>query len=271
MAAIDVKWTSDNEDESKNNTSASNGGEAMPSLGAEPNTPAGSEPSRPSGVSFSRTAGVTQPSALAPSVPVPATPDASSEEPVKTEVTPPVADKPDPAVEAKEEEKPTEPTPAPKPVVAFSSGGAAPKGSKKHLLIEGLLVVLLVLLAAWSYMLVQQKADLQKKVDADEKQIAQLNNNPAIVEQRKTQELVAKVMKLTDLPAGERPQAAVVSDSAALKKQYSFFSSVQNGDDILFYYQAGKVIVYRPSTNKIVISGPLTISQQATNTTANKP
>jgi hypothetical protein len=94
-----------------------------------------------------------------------------------------------------------------------------------------------------------------------ESQVATLNNNPAIVEQRKTDELVTKVATLMELPQNERPQAALVSDAASLKKQYPFFANVSNGDQILFYYQAGKVIVYRPSTNKVVQTGPLTITQ----------
>jgi uncharacterized protein HemX len=156
------------------------------------------------------------------------------------------------------------PTPAPAAAVTSNSSATSSKPGK-HTIIEAVLVVLVLLLGIWAFSLMQQKSDAVKRADTAEKKVAELNNNPAIVEQRKTQELVTKVGALMELPKDETPQAALVSDAAALKKQYAFFTSVENGDQILFYYKAGKVIVYRPGTNKIVQTGPLTITQTQAN------
>lgn len=143
------------------------------------------------------------------------------------------------------------------PIAANESVSPAEKGGFKklaRLIVELLLVAAVVGLGLWGYGLMQKNNDLQKEVDT-------LNANPAIVEQKKTQELVAKVSALTEVPKGETPQAALVSDPAALQKQYPFFKDVQQGDQVLFYVNGGKVFVYRPSTNKIVISGPLTVNK----------
>lgn len=123
-----------------------------------------------------------------------------------------------------------------------------------RLALELILLIAVIGLTVWGLGLQSKNSDLQKEVDS-------LNANPAIVEQRKTADLIAKVARLIDVPANETPQAALVSDSAALKKQYPFFTDVQNGDQILFYVKAGKVIVYRPATDKVIQTGPLNINQ----------
>jgi hypothetical protein len=162
-------------------------------------------------------------------------------------------------------------------VVAGASAKKTAKANGKggklhfgHVLGYVVLIALVAGLAYWAYGLSTENKDLKNKVATLESQVTTLNNNPAIVEQRKTNELVTKVSALMEVPQNESPQAALVSDASSLKKQYPFFANVTNGDQILFYYQAGKVIVYRPSTNKIVQTGPLTISQTTTATTPAK-
>jgi uncharacterized protein HemX len=180
-----------------------------------------------------------------------------------------VETKPEVPVSAPVTAQPDVAAPTPAPAVTSSSSSSAMSGkASKHTIIEAVLVVLVLLLGIWAFSLMQQKSDAVKRADTAEKKVKELNNNPAIVEQRKTAELVGKVSALMELPKDETPQAALVSDAAALKKQYAFFSSVENGDQILFYYKAGKVIVYRPGTNKIVQTGPLTITQAQANTPA---
>lgn len=62
---------------------------------------------------------------------------------------------------------------------------------------------------------------------------------------------VESVGKLMLLPADETPVLAVVSDKEKLNSQ-SFFSRAENGDSALIYPKAKKVILYRPSINKII-------------------
>ncbi len=69
------------------------------------------------------------------------------------------------------------------------------------------------------------------------------------------------------LIASLAPAIAVVSDVDKAKAQSSFFANAQNGDKILLYVKNGKAVLYRPSTNKVIEYGPLTINQQTTSTT----
>ena len=66
-----------------------------------------------------------------------------------------------------------------------------------------------------------------------------------------TQRLVNKVSLLADLPQGETPTIATVNDASKLKSQ-AFFSAAKDGDKVLIYSKAGKAVLYRPSTNKVV-------------------
>jgi hypothetical protein len=68
--------------------------------------------------------------------------------------------------------------------------------------------------------------------------------------------LIAKVSALVELPAGETPTIATVSDVEKLKEQV-FFKRAKNGDKVLIYAEAGRAVLYRPETNKIIEIGPV--------------
>jgi hypothetical protein len=164
-------------------------------------------------------------------------------EPERQENTPPTAIDSEPPKE----------TPAPGVV----TGSGKPHNSTLHTVIEGVLLIAVIGLGLWAWGLHSDNADLKK-------QVTSLNNNPAIVAQRETDALIAKVSALVDVPKDETPQAAVVSDVAKAKAQSAFFANAQNGDKILLYVKNGKAVLYRPSTNKVIEYGPLTINQQQT-------
>lgn len=74
------------------------------------------------------------------------------------------------------------------------------------------------------------------------------NDNPATV--------IAEVGKLAELPQGETPTMATVTNKEALKNQ-TFFKDAEIGDKVLIYKIAKRAFLYRPSTNKIIAIAPL--------------
>ena len=64
------------------------------------------------------------------------------------------------------------------------------------------------------------------------------------------------VSKLIDLPQGETPTVATVTDVKPLQNQ-EFFKDVQIDDKLLLFTKSKRAILYRPSTNKIIVVAPL--------------
>jgi hypothetical protein len=104
------------------------------------------------------------------------------------------------------------------------------KPLSKHYFIELILFVVIIALALLSWTLNTDKHDLSQ-------QVASLNANPQAAVQRQTQSLIATVGKLMKLPQGETPTVAV-----------------------LLYSKAGEAILYRPSTNKVILVAPLSFT-----------
>jgi hypothetical protein len=78
---------------------------------------------------------------------------------------------------------------------------------------------------------------------------------------KEAESLVEKVGKLMSLPTDEKPTVATVSDSTKLGSQ-PFFKSAKNGDRVLIYASEKKAILYRPSENRIIDVGSVSIKQQ---------
>lgn len=85
------------------------------------------------------------------------------------------------------------------------------------------------------------------------------NNATKSVDEIKKLEM--EVGAIFDLPKGESPTVATVSDKAKLKGQ-SFFAKAENGDKVLIYTNAKKAILYRPSLGKIMEVSSLNLSVQ---------
>jgi hypothetical protein len=58
-----------------------------------------------------------------------------------------------------------------------------------------------------------------------------------------------------ELPKGEDPVIATVTDPARLQDQ-QFFGKAQKGDKVIIFPKSNLVILFRPSTNKIIQAGP---------------
>ncbi len=85
-----------------------------------------------------------------------------------------------------------------------------------------------------------------------------LSQNPNKVAEEKIAALVTKVDKLIDLPKGETPVLATVSDLAPLAGN-PFFAKAKVGDEVLLYPVAKQVFLYNPTENIIVEVASLNI------------
>ncbi|MBI3342010.1 LytR C-terminal domain-containing protein, partial [Candidatus Curtissbacteria bacterium] len=98
----------------------------------------------------------------------------------------------------------------------------------------------------------------------DKYQQAQLLlKNPQAAAKKEIQSVVARVGRLMDLPTGEDPTLATVSDREKLKDQV-FFAKAQNGDKVLIYPNAKKAILYRPSVDRIIEVAPVNLNANQT-------
>lgn len=177
------------------------------------------------------------------------------------------------AVQQTTSEPAASPEPSPEPIVAPSQQKpkqpaatlSSSRSSKGRLVLEAFLIILVIGLGLWSWTLYTDKNNLQD-------QVATLKANPQLTVKQQSDELINRVSALRDLPKNETPTIASVSDVSAAKKQSAFFNNAQNGDRVLMYVKAGQAILYRPSTNKIILVAPLTFnSSSATSSTATTP
>lgn len=77
--------------------------------------------------------------------------------------------------------------------------------------------------------------------------------------QKEIDKLLGSVGRLIELPKGETPTIATVTDVNKLKSQ-DFFKKAQNGDQVFIFANAKKAILYRPATDKIIDVAPVFIS-----------
>lgn len=75
------------------------------------------------------------------------------------------------------------------------------------------------------------------------------------------QAVLTKVGKLAILPGNETPALANVVDKTKLQAN-GVLREAENGDLVLIYTQNARIIIYRPSDNKIVDMGPLVTGTQ---------
>jgi len=126
-----------------------------------------------------------------------------------------------------------------------------------RILLEAVLAIAVVGLGLWSWTLYTDRQNLND-------QLATVTANPQALVEKQTQALIDRVGLLMQLPKSETPTVAGVSDAAAAKQQSAFFANAANGDKVLMYVKAGEAILYRPSTNKIILVAPLTFNNAAT-------
>lgn len=87
--------------------------------------------------------------------------------------------------------------------------------------------------------------------------------NSADAGAKEARDLVAKVGKLMELPTGEEPTVARITDPTKLANQ-PFFAKAKKGDQVIIYANAKLAILYDPEVNKILNVAPVNIGNQAT-------
>jgi len=147
-----------------------------------------------------------------------------------------------------------------KPPKAPRSGGS---GLARNIL-DIVLMVAVIGLGLWSWQLYSDKKDLNNKLN-------QAQTNPSAIIQKQTQDLISKVSQLYNVPKDETPTIANVTDASQAKQQSAFFNDAKNGDKVLMYVKTGIAILYRPSTNKIVLVAPLTFTGTGNTSTSTTP
>lgn len=126
------------------------------------------------------------------------------------------------------------------------------KPSARNSIVLVVVIIVLIIAAGVSYYFFNQYQQTKK-----------LLQNPTSAAQEQVNALVQKVGMIMDLPTGENPTVATISDITKLKSQ-PFFANAKNGFKVLLYQKAKKAILYDPFQNKIVEVQPLAIGNNAT-------
>lgn len=82
------------------------------------------------------------------------------------------------------------------------------------------------------------------------------NSSTVAVNPDEVSRLLEEISNIYDLPIGETPTVATVTDVDKLKDQ-PFFEKAKNGDKVIIYNQAKKAILYDPVSRKILEIAPL--------------
>jgi hypothetical protein len=75
--------------------------------------------------------------------------------------------------------------------------------------------------------------------------------------------LMQSVGKLMIVP-NEQPIIATINQADVLVKEQAFYNGSQNGDKLVIFPKAQKAVIYSPSRNVIVNSGPFVINSGTT-------
>ena len=89
-------------------------------------------------------------------------------------------------------------------------------------------------------------------------------------EQAKVTEIVNKVGKLFFLPTGEVPEVDTITNINLLLVDQPFYKNAMNGDVVLVYKKAAKAVIYSPSRNLIINTGPVYTQADTQVTTSTK-
>lgn len=116
----------------------------------------------------------------------------------------------------------------------------------------GILVIMVVVISLLIF-LIKDRQSLRAE-------LSQLENNPQLQSENEAETLKQEISQFYEVPEDEVPTVATVVDATKVKNQ-SFFKNSQNGDKVLLFSNAGKAILYRPSTKKIIEVAPINLGE----------
>lgn len=118
-------------------------------------------------------------------------------------------------------------------------------------IVRNIIVLILVIgLAgslAWGY-------QSNKKYENAQKQINLLSSSEGQQEvaKQEIQAIVEKIKTHMELPEGEDPAMATVLNAESLASDQPFYKDATNGDKVLVYQKANKVILYNPEKDLVI-------------------
>jgi hypothetical protein len=71
--------------------------------------------------------------------------------------------------------------------------------------------------------------------------------------------LIEQVGRLMVVP-NEEPIVATINEAELLRKEQPFYAAVSNGDKLIIFPKNQKAVIYSPTKNIIINSGPFTIN-----------
>ncbi|MCH7541707.1 hypothetical protein IH981_02950 [Patescibacteria group bacterium] len=121
-----------------------------------------------------------------------------------------------------------------------------------------ILIIIVAVVAGGTYLF-----NTSQKAQAE---LEKIKSDPNAILREANKILLEDVGKIVDLPKGENPTIATVTDEKRLSDQ-PFFAKAKKGDKVLIYTEAKRAILYRPSTNKIIEIAPVRIGEEQSETT----
>ena len=110
-----------------------------------------------------------------------------------------------------------------------------------------LLLVALVGLGVFGYFKYRQLTKENSRLSSDNQRLS----NPEESAKTEIARLKSDIAKLVEVPSGEEPTIATVTEIGKLKDN-PFYAKAENGDKVFIYAMAKKAFIYRPRTNKII-------------------
>lgn len=122
---------------------------------------------------------------------------------------------------------------------------------RRFFILGGVIVVIAIIAALYFFI---QYSNAQKEI----KNLKTNSSNTQQVKNDEVRQLIEQVGRLIELPDGEEPSVATITDVEKLQEQ-PFFQKAKNGDKIIIYPNAKKAILYDPTANKVIDVAPINI------------